>query len=215
MASIPPKFTDLRLEQSLVTARSVIPVQNDDWILHSGIKTLDQIFQSSKSGDLIEWGIPPGLNGRLIPLQFLKKDIPASVWIYHHQNLSVFASSWISHGVNLDRLFFIGSDHPVKQLRPLFLDDCFQRIIIDSPRLFSTGDMAFVSHQARKKGVIVFLIRRYFLSAKRGNPYASLRLNAWQNSHEDFVIQTIKAHATRRHIIRRHEFLFDERLYDE
>jgi hypothetical protein len=214
MASIPPKFTDLRLEQSLVTARC-LPAQNNDQALHSGIKTLDRIFQSSKSGDLIEWGIPPGLNGRLMPLQFLKGDIPASVWIYHHLNLSVFASSWISHGANLDRLFFIGSDHPVKQLRPLFLDDCFQRIIIDSPRHFSTGDMAFVNHQARKKGVIVFLIRRYFLSAKRGNPYASLRLNAWQNSNQDFVIQTIKADVTRRHIIRQNELIPDEMFFDD
>jgi hypothetical protein len=120
------------------------------------------------------------------------------VWIYHHHGLGVFASSWISHGVDLQRLFFICSAQPVRELRPIFLEDTFKRIIIDAPRKFSTGDMAFVRQQARKQGQIIFLIRHYFLTEKRGNPHASLRINTWQSGKRSFSLQLIKGPKTGR-----------------
>ena len=193
MASLPAQFTDASLQQQLQSARSLKDdLSHQSQQLLSGIDALDECFAGVKPGDLIEWGIPPGMNGRLIPLQLLKQQIPLSVWIYHHHGLGVFASSWISHGVDLQRLFFICSANPVKELRPIFLEDTFKRIIIDAPLKFSTGDMAFVSQQARKQGQIVFLIRHFFLSAKRGNPYASLRINTWQSGKRSFSLQFIK-----------------------
>jgi hypothetical protein len=199
MASLPAQFTDHSLQQQLQSARALQDGQAGRTPpLHSGIAALDELFRDTRPGDLIEWGIPPGLNGRLIPLQLLKQQIPPSVWIYHHHGLGVFASSWISHGVDLQRLFFICSANPVRELRPLFLEDTFKRIIIDAPRKFSSGDMAFVSQQARKQGQIVFLIRHFFLSAKRGNPYASLRINTWQSGKAAFSLQLVKGAASGR-----------------
>ena len=46
--------------------------------------------------------------------------------------------------------------------------------------------------QARKQGQIVFLIRHFFLSEKRGNPYASLRINTWQSGRTAFSLQLVK-----------------------
>lgn len=199
MASLPAQFTDTSLQQQLQSARSLKDKRSHQVAeMHSGIDALDECFAQIKPGDLIEWGIPPGLNGRLIPLQLLKQDIPLSVWIYHHHGLGVFASSWISHGVDLQRLFFICSAHPVRELRPIFLEDTFKRIIIDAPHKFSTGDMAFVSQQARKQGQIIFLIRHYFLTEKRGNPHASLRINTWQSGNRSFSLQLIKGPSTGR-----------------
>jgi len=193
MASLPAQFTDVSLQQQLQSARSLKnDLSRQSQELLSGIDALDECFARVKPGDLIEWGIPPGMNGRLIPLQLLKQQIPLSVWIYHHHGLGVFASSWISHGVDLQRLFFICSANPVKELRPIFLEDTFKRIIIDAPLKFSTGDMAFVSQQARKQGQIVFLIRHYFLTEKRGNPHANLRINTWQSGKRSFSLQLIK-----------------------
>jgi hypothetical protein len=193
MASLPAHFTDASLQQQLQSARSLKnELSHQSQELVSGIDALDECFARVKPGDLIEWGIPPGMNGRLIPLQLLKQQIPLSVWIYHHHGLGVFASSWISHGVDLQRLFFICSANPVKELRPIFLEDTFKRIIIDAPLKFSTGDIAFVSQQARKQGQIVFLIRHYFLTEKRGNPHASLRINTWQSGKRSFSLQFIK-----------------------
>ena len=197
MASIPLQFADASLQQQLQSARTLNRnLLRQRRSLSSGIAALDQCLAEVKPGDLVEWGIPPGFNGRLIPLQLLKHDIPLSVWIYHHHGLGVFASSWISHGVDLQRLFFICSDNPVRELRPLFLEDTFKRIIIDAPRKFSSGDMAFVSQQARKQGQIIFLIRHYFLSPKRGNPHAAVRINTWQSGKRAFKLQVIKGAAS-------------------
>jgi len=199
MASLPAQFADHSLQQHLQSARSLQDNHAGRTpLLRSGIAALDDLFRETQPGDLIEWGIPPGLNGRLIPLQLMKEQIPPSVWIYHHHGLGVFASSWISHGVDLQRLFFICSANPVRELRPLFMEDTFKRIIIDAPRRFSVGDMAFVSQQARKQGQIVFLIRHFFLSAKRGNPYASLRINTWQSARAAFSLQLVKGASTGR-----------------
>ena len=199
MASLPAQFIDTSLQQQLQSARSLKDeLLQQPQVLHSGIDALDECFTQIKPGDLVEWGIPPGMNGRLIPLQLLKQEIPLSVWIYHHHGLGVFASSWISHGVDLQRLFFICSENPVRELRPLFLEDTFKRIIIDAPSKFSAGDMAFVSQQARKQGQIVFLIRHYFLSEKRGNPHACLRINTWQSGKRSFSLQLIKGPNTGR-----------------
>ncbi|MCG8419024.1 MAG: hypothetical protein MJE77_13890, partial [Proteobacteria bacterium] len=193
MASIPAQFTETSLRRQLQSARSLEQrLQAGPQTLYSGIEALDACLSRIKPGDLVEWGIPPGLNGRLIPLQLLKHSCPLSVWIYHHHGLGVFASSWISHGVDMQRLFFICSANPVRELRPLFLEDTFRRIIIDAPRKFSSGDMAFVSQQARAQDQIVFLIRHYFLSEKQGNPYASLRINTWQSGKRAFSLQVIK-----------------------
>lgn len=199
MASIPAQFADTSLRQQLESARVLKQrLGQQPQVLHSGIDTLDECVAQVRPGDLIEWGIPPGMNGRLIPLQLLKHQIPLSLWIYHHHGLGVFASSWISHGVDLQRLFFICSENPVRELRPIFLEDTFRRIIIDSPRRFSDGDMAFVSRQAREHGQIVFLIRHYFLSGKNGNPHASLRINTWQSGRRSFSLQVIKGPSTGR-----------------
>jgi hypothetical protein len=199
MASLPAQFGDHSLRQQLQSARSLeYDLSAREQVLQSGIEALDECCRHVRPGDLVEWGIPPGFNGRLIPLQLLKHNIPPSVWIYHHHGLGVFASSWISHGVDLQRLFFICSENPVRELRPLFLEDTFKRVIIDAPRKFSNGDMAFVSQQARKQGQIVFLIRHYFLSEKRGNPYASLRINTWQSGKRCFSLQPVKGPVTGR-----------------
>ena len=199
MASIPAQFADTTLKQQLKSARLLKQqMLEQPQELHSGIEALDECMSQIRAGDLVEWGIPPGLNGRLIPLQLLKQQIPLSIWIYHHHGLGVFASSWISHGVDLQRLFFICSENPVRELRPIFLEDTFRRLIIDSPRKFSDGDMAFVSQQARQQGQIVFLIRHYFLSQKNGNPHASLRINTWQSGKRSFSLQVIKGPATGR-----------------
>ena len=214
MASIPEKSGDSYLQQQLQSARKLSLQQStQDSVLQSGIEKLDACFARVKPGDVVEWGIPPGFNGRLIPLQLLKQDIPLSLWIYHHHGLGVFASSWISHGVDLQRLFFICSGNPVRELRPIFLEDTFKRIIIDAPQKFSNGDMAFVSQQARKQGQIVFLIRHFFLTEKRGNPYASLRINTWQNARRSFALQVIKGHASGKHIIPYAEVAEDHAAY--
>lgn len=192
MASVPLHHGESDPVKQLISARKLQQSCSDSASLISGIPQLDSLFSDVRDGDIVEWGIPPGFNGRLIPLQFLKQDIPTSVWIYHHHNLAIFASSWISHGVDLDRLYFIRSANPVAELKPLFLEDTFKRIFIDSPKKLSSGDLAFIASQARLNRQTIFLIRHFFLSRKNGNAYAGIRINSWQNDQGKFVIQVIK-----------------------
>jgi len=133
------------------------------------------------------------------------------VWIYHHHGLAIFASSWVSHGVDLRRLYFITSSNPVRELRPLFLEGTFKRIIIDAPNTLTNGDLAFITRQARAQQQIIFLIRHYFLSQKKGNAYATLRLNTWQGQYGEFSIQVIKGSSTGKVVIPTSAFYPDEK----
>jgi len=168
-------------------------IHSQEQTLCSGIKELDACFgEAIRPGKIIEWGLPNGRQGRLLPLTFLNGEIPPSIWIYADNGTAIYAPAWLSYGVDLQRLFFIRSSHPVKELRPLFLDNLFKIIVIDCPKDFLKGDLAFIHHRARLNQQIIFLIRNYFLSAKNGNPLATVRLNGWQNQDGRFFVNVIK-----------------------
>jgi hypothetical protein len=179
------------LQQHLKQARSV--GASHETVLSSGVARLDALFaQAVRPGNIIEWGIPQGSNGRVIPLLFLRhNDLPV-VWIYGDPRLQVYAPAWAGYGVDLRRLFFIQSGEPVKQLRPLFLDNSFRIIVLDAPAKLSRGELAFIISQARHNRQVIFLLRNYFLSQQRGTALAALRVNCWQNNHGSHSINVIK-----------------------
>jgi hypothetical protein len=80
---------------------------------------------------------------------------------------------------------FTYSDTPVRDLRPLFLDSFFRVIVLDVPRSVSMDDCAFLAQRARANKQAVIIVRDYFLSEKRGNVWAQLRLNCWQDEAGD------------------------------
>jgi len=176
---------------SLKNARFFIDTKSQG--LRSGIADLDRCFGNTiQAGKMIEWGLPEGRQGRTIPLLFLTGDIPPTIWIYADNGSDIYAPAWLSHGVNLQHLFFIKSNYPVKELRPLFLDDLFKIIVIDSPKKLLKGELAFIHTRARANRQIIFLIRSYFLSPNNGNPLASIRLNCWRNNKGRYCINVIK-----------------------
>lgn len=161
--------------------------------LKSLIPALDTLLEGGiQPGCIVEWGLPPGRNGRRIPVLFLRGEIPSAVWIHSNADVAVYAPAWASCGIVLSRLFFIQSDQPFKQLRPLFLEDTFKIIIIDAPKRCSKGDLAFVSAQARLNQQIIFLIRNHFLSVGRGNAFAQIRINCAQQKNGYYSVSLIK-----------------------
>jgi len=172
---------------------SKLSLNADSPALHTGIAELDQIFSNEiRPGKLIEWGLPPGKNSRIFPILFLKKDAPSTVWIYPEAALDIYPPAWVSHGVDLSRIFFLKCDEPVKKLKPLFLDDTFKIIVIDAPKRLSKGDLSFISIQARANKQIIFLIRNYLLNPQMGNPQAHMRINCMQNYEGVFCLNFIK-----------------------
>ncbi len=166
---------------------------NESLDLLSGIAELDAIFgKGIRYGSVIEWGLPQGRNGRILPILFLRHNIPATVWIYPDNGMNIYAAAWASHGVDLRRILFIKCDDPVTKLKPLFLDDAFTIIVLDSPKKLSRGALSFISVQARENQQIVFLLRHFFLSSKRGNIFAAVRLNGSQDRRGFFTVNVIK-----------------------
>ncbi|MGH7900943.1 MAG: hypothetical protein ACRENZ_04325 [Thermodesulfobacteriota bacterium] len=167
--------------------------------IRTGISELDEPFSDGvKPGNLIEWGLPQGRNGRIFPILFLRKDIPLTIWIYADLGLDIYAPAWASHGIDLRRIFFIKCDDPVNKLKPLFRDDTFKIIIIDSPKKLSKGDISFVSVRARINKQVIFLIRNYFLSPRIGNPFAHIRVNCSQNNKGIYSVNFIKGKSLKR-----------------
>ncbi len=161
--------------------------------LKSRVPALDTLLDGGmRPGCVVEWGLPPGNFGRRIPVLFLRGEIPPTVWIHSNADEAVYAPAWASCGIELSRLFFIQSDQPFKQLRPLFLEDTFKIIVIDAPKRCSKGDIAFVAAQARLNRQIIFLIRNHFLSVGRGNAFAQMRINCAQNKNGYYSVNLIK-----------------------
>lgn len=179
------------LRAHLKQARSMCA--RHETVLSSGVAELDALFaRAVRPGNIIEWGIPQGSNGRVIPLLFLRHNHVPAVWIYGDPQLQVYAPAWAGYGVDLRRLFFIQSAEPVKQLRPLFLDNSFHIIVVDAPASMSRGELAFISSQARHNNQVIFLLRNYFLSQNRGTALAAARVNCWQNTHGSHSVNFIK-----------------------
>lgn len=190
--------TELRsLRTRLTSARAM--TASRPAALHSGIAELDRAFGDAvRPGHIIEWGIPQGRNGRVIPLLFLRQHPGPLVWVYGDPALQVYAPAWASLGMDLERLFFIRSSEPVRQLRPLFLDNSFGIIVLDAPHRLSRGELAFISQQARRNAQRVFLIRNYFLGVGRGTALAGMRVNCWQNRQGGYTVHVIKGQGGRK-----------------
>jgi hypothetical protein len=162
-------------------------------VLKSSISELDTLLDGGiRPGCIVEWGLPPGSFGRRIPVLFLRGNIPPAVWIYSFSDVAVYAPAWASRGVVLSRIFFIQSDQPFTQLRPIFLEDSFKIIIIDAPRRCSKGELAFAVAQARLNRQIIFLIRNRLLSVRQGNTFAQIRINCSQYKNGFYRLDLIK-----------------------
>ncbi len=168
-------------------------------VIGSGSALLDDAFAGAvRPGNMIEWGIPHGRHGRFVPLSFLRHHRRPAVWVYGAPELQVYAPAWASFGVDLERLFFIRSSEPVKQLRPLFLDNSFGIIVLDAPQKLSSGELAFIGRQARHNAQLIFLIRDYFLSAGKGTALAAARVNCWRNGQGAYSVHFIKGRQTKK-----------------
>lgn len=168
-------------------------IKPDAKAIRTGIPELDEIFSDGvKPGRLIEWGLPQGRNGRIFPILFLREEIPLTIWIYADLGLDIYAPAWASHGIDLRRIFFVKCDDPVRKLKPIFLDNTFKIIVIDSPKKFSKGDISFISVQTRANRQIIFLIRNYFLSPRIGNPFAHMRVNCSRNNRGTYSVNFVK-----------------------
>ena len=162
--------------------------------LRSGIERLDQTFRPLWSqGGIIEWGLPLGRNGRPLLLAFFRELEDPLAWVYGHKDLNLQPSAWSGQGVDLDRFFYIQSSRPIVELRPLFLERVFSLIVLDNVEGLGRSDFSFMASQARKHGFLIFVLRNFFLSQKKGNPFAKARFNIdYKISQRHYQLDIIK-----------------------
>lgn len=160
--------------------------------LGSGLASFDQWLNGGLAwGRISEWGMPCGSDTRKLLFHFLKNTNKNFLWIYSSKLEDIYPTSWDSH-IDLNKAYFIESDAPVKELKACFLDNYFSMIIIDSPIKLNLGDMAFLSSQARAFDQHYFLVRPFYLSSKKGNPYASHRINVFRQNQSNYELHKLR-----------------------
>lgn len=131
-------------------------------------------------GQLSEWGLVPGGEGRRAIVAFLRQLESPVLWVYPDDDVQVYPPAWQAQGLDLTRLYFAVSQTIMADLRPAFLQDGFGAIVLDRPVGLKVGDVAFLCHQVKKRPQHIFILRPYRLSARQGNVFAKKRLNCWR-----------------------------------
>ncbi len=166
-----------------------------DWISTKELKELKEL-KTQQQAEVWEWGVPHGQDARLAVLSELFRKLGGIsskkllLWIYPEKDFSQCYQNEafipyplaLAKEVPLEQIFFITSDHPVKELRPVFNDKTFSAIVIDSPPVFSNADFSFLNNRARQFGQYYFVLRPFFLSANQGNVFCRHRINIYNYS---------------------------------
>jgi hypothetical protein len=181
----------------------------------SRISELDSFLEGGLPvGTVCEWGVPLGRGGRELLLAWLtaksqeyshyhtgddEKKPHWSLWIHSFSDLDVYPPAWGAKGVSLKYLRFACSTRPLADLKPVFMDSLFKVIVIDSPQSFSDEDCSFLARQARLNGFVILLLRNFFLSPKRGNVWAKLRLNSYySNDKQSYQVEMVRGLSPRK-----------------
>ena len=129
--------------------------------------------------------------GRKIVLLGLK-SAQKIIWISNSKStLSCYAPAWTEFG--LEKIFFLKIENVMKEAKYVFLQPCFDVIIIDGFRNLKNDDLAFMVSQARVHKFHVVLVRDFFLTPSIGNVWARSRFNIFYNPQKKiFKIERVK-----------------------
>lgn len=153
--------------------------------LASHVMPLDSLLRGGlRYGEVTEWGIPWGRGGRDAIVRFLAAMPPDhwGLWVNTRPDTVVNAPAFAAKGVALDRMRFCQTMNPLSDLKPAFMQRCFNLIVLDLQISLKPDECAFLAQRAKANHQIIILIRNFFLSSDRGNVWAKRRLNCWQDS---------------------------------
>ena len=175
---------DILNKLSLIRGSQLTSRRDNIEYLSFGGNPLDDFFHGGiPKGELSEFGMPLGGEGRLLILKLLAANMPQNpfvLWVLGDDNLKINPSSWSAHGIDLSRIRFAGSIDPIKDLHAVFQESLFKVIILDSIPALKKESMAFLATQARVNQLTILFVRPYFLRNDRGNIWAGLRTNCWK-----------------------------------
>ena len=140
----------------------------------------------------MEWGMPMGQGGRMILLPLSAWVTQANRWVLwnHGDEIRPFPPAFFARGVTAKRLVFAKTETPVRSLKAAFMAPFFGMVVLDSVDV-SAKDMVFLAQMARRQRSVIHVIRPYYLSSCRGNPFVKFRLNVMRhlNSFDIYPIR--------------------------
>lgn len=155
-----------------------------------------------KFGQISEWGVPRGFHGREVILTFLASYC-FYLWIYPKGDLIAYPPAWAARGINLDNIRFVKSSNILDALKPVFLEPTFKVIVIDSVPSLNEGDLAFLARRIKLQNQALIILQDCFLTLRRGNVWAKLRLNcSWNEKKGGFCLNVIKGLSPRQLLLK-------------
>jgi hypothetical protein len=131
-------------------------------------------------GSVSEWGMPLGCGARGLILRLLAQLTSTGhdvLWIYPKTRIYAYPPGWAAAGVDLNRVSFVRTDNPLRDLKSAFLETAYKAIVFDFPTRLTKDDFAFLSRQAREFKFVVMVLRNSFLKLECGNIWAKFRMN--------------------------------------
>ena len=161
---------------------------------------LTHFFKGIKlSEGLSEWGAPPGQMGRLIPCHVVKAFDSKCLWISSYENSQIYPPYWHHLGLDMEKVYFLYEENPMKDLRFALREAKFKVIVIDCDKPVSASDMNFLAKLCSSNNLSILLLRKYFLSSRNGNPFSRVRLNcSYSIRTNSLSLNLIKGHSVKR-----------------
>ena len=148
-------------------------------------------------GSLYEWGIPAMNYGRIVIVRMLASLCTDEwiLWCHGNSQTRVNHESFLAHGICPDKFRIAYTDRPMNDLRAAILSPKFKFIVIDEAQDLNDLSLAFLHHKAKELKKIVFIIRPYYLSSKKGCIWSKLRFNIDHKSMRGKIrVRAIKGH---------------------
>ncbi len=184
---IPQYIADIMAQHGVRAGTAVVQKTSDPTRFFSGHSALDEFLEGGlASGAVSEWGMPAGQGAREIVLSIVGRVTAAEMlvlWVNGQDALEVYPPAWSARGVDLRFIRFATAKKPIELLKPVFLEPLFRLVVLDSPKNLSGEEWAFMARQARAMEVHVMVLQNFFLSGRRGNIWARLRVNCRQRSN--------------------------------
>jgi len=184
---IPQYIADIMAQHGVRAGTAVVQKTSDPTRFFSGNSALDEFLEGGlASGAVSEWGMPAGQGAREIVLSIVGRVTAAEMlvlWVNGQDGLEVYPPAWSARGVDLRFIRFATAKKPIELLKPVFLEPLFRLVVLDSPKNLSGEEWAFMARQARAMEVHVMVLQNFFLSGRRGNIWARLRVNCRQRSN--------------------------------
>jgi len=180
-------IVDVMGQHGVRTAASAKVTDHELTRFGAGHATLDGFLEGGlATGAVSEWGMPAGQGAREIALAIIARataDRNLVLWVNGQDGLDVYPPAWSARGVDLRFIRFVSDSKPLESLKPVFLEPLFRLIVLDSPRHLGSEEWAFIARQVRTLDAHIMVLQDFFLSGRRGNIWARLRVNCKQRGN--------------------------------